>query len=66
MKKPKPRLKPCPWCGKEPFLESDIDSYGRYFVLDCGHLRCRVAPRTRVYRTEATAVRHWNTRKAKR
>ena len=53
------RLKPCPFCGAEPILGTDL--YGRYDVR-CLNVRCAVRPSTPVYETPIEASYMWNRR----
>lgn len=48
-------LKPCPFCGRMPYIE-DCGDYG-YFV------KCKCGIESRLYAQKCDAVRRWNNRK---
>lgn len=57
-------LKPCPFCGKEAFLETDSDHHGGFFTLGCPDHDC---PSHWQFYTEPIenldkSVTQWNTR----
>ena len=51
-------LKPCPFCGKQPFKQTD-HPFTRIF---CSSQRCKIVVETYGSRKEATAVAAWNDR----
>ena len=57
----KVELKPCPFCGHEPFKRQIIND-GRW-AIDCQTVSC-VRPGTDLTRDEAKAIAAWNTRHA--
>jgi len=43
MKKPKPKLLPCPFCGQRPFFRQ---RYSGHIIVQCDNTRCPVNPET--------------------
>ena len=58
------KIKPCPWCGKEPGLETIGTTVIKYFYC-CNNIKCPVAPSTASYKDKKSAKRAWNKRYTK-
>ena len=59
-----PELKPCPWCGKLPTVETEIGEMSRreYYRLRCLTVHCPVKPATWWTELIGMAVFDWNRR----
>lgn len=56
------KLKPCPFCGGEAFMDEGIDADGAtVYRIGCAHLICGMCPRTVNYSKEDT-IEAWNRR----
>lgn len=55
---PSPTLKPCPWCGSNP----NIDTVFTRWVVCCDNKRCSVNPMTNEHKSRKSAVAAWNRR----
>lgn len=59
-------LKPCPFCGCKPHVDSMIfRDIGKAFFVSCESRRCGVNPCTNHRATRADAVAAWNRRAKK-
>lgn len=59
------KLKPCPFCGEEPYLqfrESDKTLLDVEFYVECANPYCGVEPVTSGFETEEDAIAAWNRR----
>ena len=53
------KLKPCPFCGKEPILEEvKIANAKGYFV------KCKCGTEQKLYKSKINAIKKWNRRAA--
>lgn len=57
-------FKPCPFCGKRPFMRHVCTMLDTYKVY-CGNEDCCVSPQTRWYYKKEQAVAAWNRRNGK-
>ena len=56
----RPPLKPCPFCGRKPHIDSMIfRDIGKAFLVSCESRRCGVNPGTNHRATRAEAVAAW-------
>ena len=53
------KLKPCPFCGEEPFCGTDAQGWG---VICTSMQQCDVSPTTTYHESEEDAVAAWNNR----
>ena len=60
----KTKLAPCPWCGKEPELETIGTNDVKYYY-SCNNIKCLVTPCTAAYKDKKSATRAWNKCKPK-
>lgn len=62
---PKPKLKPCPWCGSEcRYVRHETTGN---IQVSCGNLvDCNVWPQSNWFNTQAKAAKAWNTRRKPR
>jgi len=58
----KPELKPCPYCGKEPALNTSRFPDGRGYWVECNNTRCYVSVCTIREASEKRVIDIWNTR----
>lgn len=61
-----PRLKPCPFCGKQPkfYSESRFSGGQRYFMVNCVDKKCLIGPMTG-WDSEDAVIAAWNRRAKK-
>jgi hypothetical protein len=58
------KLKPCPWCGKAPFVPDSVyESTDCDWMVSCEDDDCPVGPSTDWYPTREQAIAEWNNRK---
>lgn len=53
------RLKPCPFCGENPYLYDEGD--GCYSVT-CQNFKCGTMPYTDILKGKCNAIKAWNRR----
>lgn len=56
-----PKIKPCPFCGKEANIFIGIirpKSYG----VSCDNVNCKIQPYTQLYHNKRDAIEAWNIR----
>jgi hypothetical protein len=57
------KLKPCPFCGKVPVMESsDYDPRVTRYVIRCENPKCRIQPNTDYHIYKSVITREWNRR----
>jgi len=57
---PEPKLKPCPFCGKLPYLIYDV--HNGIFEIGCNNRRCKVIVYTNEINEKQKAIAAWNKR----
>ena len=55
-----PKLKPCPFCGSEAWIEDWVDGCEGNYRIECSNYDCDV--RTATHGTLDEAVKRWNKR----
>jgi len=55
----KAKLKPCPFCGVEPYLD---DRHGEWFKVACDNPVCHVSIWTAWHEDKKQAIAAWNRR----
>ena len=53
------KLKPCPFCGKQPYIKHLFDDV---IWVECRNSDCQVIPTTRHKKTKKEAIEAWNRR----
>ena len=54
------KLKPCPFCGKQPNIEQN-NSTKKYWI-HCDNPKCRIQPCGDMHTSRSVVVREWNRR----
>ena len=56
-------LKPCPFCGATPTLETFTDMFNRIkYGVECHFADCEISPYTAWYADKNDAIEAWNRR----
>lgn len=57
------KLRPCPFCGREPDVSRHSGVYGQTaYVVECTNFKCEMVCRTKQHFTEERAIEVWNKR----